>query len=75
MDYSKGVMFKDPAVYRDKTFASLITVHPFKSSDMMYRIHQFFLEIKLVKLEKDKRKVLKELEHIRKITQRVRAFP
>lgn len=75
MDYTKGAVFQNPAIYRDKIFASLITIHPFKSTDMMYRIHQFFLEIELKRLDKEKGKISKELESVQRITQRKRAFP
>lgn len=75
MDYTKGAVFKNPAIYRDKAFASLLTIHPFKSTDMMYRIHQFFLEMELKKLDKEKKKISKGLENVQRVTGRQKAFP
>lgn len=74
-DYTKGLMFKDQTIYKDKTVVSALTMHPFKTPDMMHRIHQFFIEIKLKNLDQEKRKYIKELEHIRTITHRTHAFP
>ena len=75
MDYSKGAMFKDPKVYRDKIFNTALTVHPFKSSEMMYRIHQFFLELAVHDNEKKGQSIHKELQTIQKKTKRTKAFP
>lgn len=73
-DYSEGAMFKTKKIYRDKTVAAALTMHPFKTRDMMYRIHQFFMEINLKKLDQEKRKVAEELERVRSITNRKRPF-
>ena len=75
MDYTKGEMFKNTKVYHDKVFTSALIAHPFKSSDMLYRVHQFFLEIGLSKNGKEEIKLKKKLEEIQKITKMTNAFP
>ena len=75
MDYSNGEVYKSPRIYRNKGFKSLLTSHPYKSTEMMYRVHQFFLELE-VKNSETKSGVLKaELERIQTKTKRKRAFP
>lgn len=44
---------------------SVLTMHPFNTPDMMYRIHQFFTEMKLNKLNQDKMNVMEELKRVR----------
>ena len=73
-DYSKGKMFKNESVYNNKAFTSVISAHPFKSPDMMYRVHQMFLEMGIVNYERAIYKVNKELEEVRYITKRKTAF-
>ena len=68
-------MFNDPGVYRDKVFTSALTAHPFKSSEMMYRVHQFFLEVEVKNNEREGFRLKKELERIHKKTKRTKAFP
>ena len=76
MDYSKGEMFNDPNIYYDKKFTSAtITAHPFKSKEMIYKIHQFFLEIDLRDIRKQAQTLNKELTAIQKITMKAKAFP
>ena len=75
MDYSKGEMFNDPNIYYNKKFASAITAHPFKSKEMMYKIHQFFLEIESTDVEKQAQILNKELTAVQKITMKAKAFP
>ena len=75
MDYTKGAMFKNARIYNDKIFTSVISAHPFKSSDMMYRIHQFFLEITIRNYNKQIKETKKELQKIQNITNRKKAFP
>lgn len=74
MDYTKGAMFEGTKVYTDKTVASVVTMHSFKSPDMMYRIHQFFTEMKLNKLEQEEIIAMRELEQLKNITHRGRPF-
>ncbi len=75
MDYTNGDMFKTDRVYRDKAFVSALTAHPFKSSDLLYRVHQFYLEISMDNVEKKRLQLKKELEHVKKKTRKVKAFP
>ena len=75
MDYSKGEMFQTDKVYQDKVFSSVLTAHPFKSSDLLYGVHQFFLEVSIAENEKKGTRLKKELEHIKKKTKKAKAFP
>jgi hypothetical protein len=75
MDYSKGEMFKNSKIYRDKRFTSVISAHPFKSSNMMYRVHQFFLEIKIRNNNRENQSIKKELDKVKLITMKDKAFP
>ncbi len=75
MDYTKGEMFNDAKVYRDKAFTSALTAHPFKTSNMLYRVHQFFLEIGIGNNEKQQIKLRRDLEQIQKRTKLAKAFP
>lgn len=75
MDFSKGAMFKDGRIYNNKVFTSAITAHPFKSTDMMYRVHQFFLEIGIRNYNEKIKNMKKELLKVQKITKREKAFP
>ena len=75
MDYTKGDMFKTDRVYHDKAFVSALTAHPFKSSDLLYRVHQFYLEIAMDNVEKKRLQLKKELEVVKKKTRKAKAFP
>ena len=75
MDYSKGDMFKSDKVYADKVFTTALTAHPFKTTDLLYRVHQFFLEISINNNEKIGFQFKKELEIVKKKTKRAKAFP
>lgn len=75
MDYTKGEMFKSAKVYHDQTFTSALTAHPFKTSDLLYGVHQFFLEISMKNNDKKGLQIKKELEAIQKKTKKAKAFP
>lgn len=75
MDYTKGEMFKNDKVYRDKNFISALTAHPFKNSELLYQVHQFFIEMAIKKNHESNIQLNKELETIQKRTKRTKAFP
>lgn len=75
MDYTKGEMFKDgDKVYRNKNFISSLTSHPFKNSDLLYQVHQFFIEMAIKENHESSLKLEKELSTIQKRTKRTKAF-
>ena len=75
MDYSKGRMFESDKVYADRAFTTALTAHPFKTTDLLYRVHQFFLEISIKNNEKIGFQLKKELETVKKKTKRAKPFP
>ena len=75
VDYTNGEVYKSPRIYRNKAFKSLLTSHPYKSTEMMYRVHQFFLELEVKKSESNSDVLKAELERIQTKTKRKRAFP
>ena len=74
-DYTKGAFLNTTSIYKDKKFTGSISSHPFKNPDMMFRVHQFFLELKMAKAEKELDRMKKELIRVQKFTQREKAFP
>ena len=74
-DYTKGAIFNSSSIYNDKKFTGSISSHPFKNPDMVFLLHQFFLELRVAKVEKELDHVKKELLRVQKITQKEKAFP
>ena len=74
MDYSNGEIFKSEAVYKDKKLPNVLTVHSFKDPDMMFRIHQYFLEVAVNSSEAKTAQVKRELAKVARVTGRKRAF-
>ena len=74
MDYSHGKIFKSSDVYNDKKLPNVLTVHSFKEPDMMFRIHQFFLELEVNSSEARTAQLKRDLASVAKLTGRVKAF-
>ena len=74
-DYTKGAIFNSSSVYNDKKFTGSISSHPFKKPDVMFRLHQFFLELRVAKAEKELGDLKKQLARVQKITHKEKAFP
>ena len=61
-DYSEGDIF-----YRaryDENIKYLITAYPFKRPELMYRIHQYFLEVDIKDHKKKKMSLIEEYRNI-----------
>ena len=74
MDYSKGEIFRNADVYNNKKLPNVLTVHSFKEPDMMYRIHQFFLELEIIASQARTTQLKSELAGVAKVTGRLKAF-
>ena len=74
MDYSHGKIFQSSDVYNDKRLPNVLTVHSFKEPDMMFRIHQFFLELEVNSSEARTAQLKSDLASVAKLTGRVKAF-
>lgn len=75
MDYTKGEVFRSPAVYQNKNLRDALTVHSFKDPDMMHRIHQYYLELALDTAEARVMALRNELAKASHVTGRTSAFP
>lgn len=73
-DYSKGEIFKTSDVYKSKRLPNALTVHSFKEPQMMFRIHQYYLELAVNNSQLRTQMLQNELSNVAKITGRNRAF-
>lgn len=74
-DYTKGSFLNTSSIYKDKKFTGSISSHPFKKPEVMFRVHQFFLELRVAKLEKELDHLKKQLVQVQKVTLKEKAFP
>ena len=74
MDYSKGENFRNANVYNNKKLPNVLTVHAFKEPEMMYRIHQFFMELEVIASQARTAQLKSELADVAKVTGRLKAF-
>ena len=75
MDYTKGAVFNSSKVYQHRDLPNVLTVHSFKQPEEMYRIHQFYLELKLEAINKKMASVKEDLTKWQGITKRDKAYP
>lgn len=61
-------------MYGNRELQAALTLHPFKTPEMMYRVHQFYLELQEEEAVKEGRKRKAELRKLQTITGRNRAF-
>ena len=52
-DYTKGKFLRTVDIYHNRQFLSAITSHAFKDPEVMFRVHQFYLEVAVKKAEKE----------------------
>ena len=73
-DYSMGEIFNSSDVYHNQKLQNILTLHPLKSPRLMYRVHQFFLELALSRAESKAEHVHWDLEKISALTGKGHAF-
>ena len=61
-------------MYNNRELQAALTLHPFKTPEQMYRVHQFYLELHEEEAVKEGRKRKMELRKWQTITGRNRAF-
>ena len=61
-------------MYSNRELQAALTVHPFKTPEQMYRVHQFYLELQEAEAVKEGGKRRMELRKWQTITGRNRAF-
>lgn len=69
-----GEIFNSTDVYKDKKLHDILTLHPLKSPGLMYRVHQFFLELALSDAESKAEQIHWNLERVSSMTGRAHAF-
>ena len=74
MDFTKGAVFNSSKVYQHRDLPNVLTVHSFKQPEEMYRIHQFYLELKLEATNKKLAAVKKDISKWQGITKREKAY-
>lgn len=75
MDFTKGAVFNSSKVYQHRDLPNVLTVHSFKQPEEMYRIHQYYLELKVEDTKKKLASVNKEMVKWQGVTKREKAYP
>jgi hypothetical protein len=73
-DYSMGEIFNSTDIYKNKKLQNILTLHPLKSPRLMYRVHQFFLELALSGAESKAEHIHLDLEQLSSLTDKAHAF-
>ena len=73
-DYSMGEVFNQTNVHKNRKLQNVLTLHPLKAPRLMYRVHQFFLELELSGAESRAEHIRWELEQVKNLTGRGHAF-
>ena len=69
-----GEIFNSTDIYKNKKLQNILTLHPLKSPRLMYRVHQFFLELALSGAESKAEHIHLDLEQLSSLTDKAHAF-
>ena len=69
-DYSNGEIFKSSDTLGKRQLLKALTVHPIKEPQLMYRVHQFYIELAISNLKSRTNKLASELERISSLATR-----